>query len=226
MAVALTGTPSSASAVGGPISLTWSFNNNAAGNLMMVSSGGTDSPAGQHTSTVTYAGSGSGWSELSELDDGNFCATAVWSKNGSLATGANDVVITYVSTGAGERMGTASSFTGQHATTPLGTPVTKANTTDDPINVVVTDSVAGDIVYGAITTDSTTIVENGTLIAELENVGSDTAHGSQRHPGAASVTVEWNLAGALGGAVIAVAIKAAAGAVGLIHRKLLLGVGI
>jgi hypothetical protein len=145
--------------------------------------------------------------QLSTVTDANYERTYIFYLN-TPSTGANNAVATFnphLETQYEAAIITAS-FTNAAGT--YGTPVTKGNTTNDPINVVVADSTSNDIVFGCIATDAASTTANQTLIQKADNVGSDSSFSAQyKTPGGGSVTMEWDLNASVGGALIGVTVQ-------------------
>lgn len=204
MAIASAGTATGASDISaGGQTLTWSFTNTAATNLMVVA-GGKGTANGEGTiSSVTYAGSATGWEERWEDSDESWVTGGCWTNvNGSLPTGANDVTITFANGTATQLAGIACAFVGDGALS-LGATATPTTSDTGTTPSVTMSSDTGRLVVGAIFTDGNEITgRTGTLpsgTAEISNIGSDVAIGVQYYAGAASVTAQWTTSGSNGG---------------------------
>lgn len=200
-------TSSIASSGSGASSLTWAHTCTGSDLILLVTGGAGAFAAVVALTGVTYNGVTMG-AALWSVNEGTFCSHAGFKLANPDTGGAWNVIATCNT--AAQIAAIAASFTSAAGT--VGTPVTKANTADDPISVVVTDCTSNDIVWGGIGTDSSTIAENQTLLKEVENLGSDSAWGAQYAAYAASVTMQWDLSGALGGALGAVRVLGTAGA--------------
>lgn len=144
----------------------------------------------------------------SASDDGNFCASSIWRLLNPTATTA-DVVVT--KTGAGNAVigAGATRLTGVDQGTPTGTAAT-ASGSSATASVAVT-AASDDVTVGAIGSDSEGgITETGTLLWEVENIGSDISTGGQYYT-TGNPTVQWSQSNT-GWAVSGVALKAAGGA--------------
>ena len=199
MAAPVIDASSIASSGSGASSLTWAHTCTGSNLILLVCGGAGSTSAAQTLTGVTYNGATMG-AALWSVNEGTWCSHAGFKLANPDTGGAWNVIATF--SGNSQIAAIAASFISAAGT--VGTPVTKANRTDDPINVVVTDCTSNDIVWGGIGTDSATIAENQTLLQEVENLAADTAWGAQYAAYAASVTMEWDLTGATGGALGAV----------------------
>lgn len=125
-------------------------------------------------------------------------------------SGTANVVVTIAS--AGEVSAGATSWTGVHQTTPLGTFATATGTSNAP--AVAVASAAGDVVHDALGVNSTSISsfganQAGRWISTSPGTVSNIVSAASTESGAASVTMSYGLGASKSWSIVAVPIKPA-----------------
>jgi hypothetical protein len=182
--------------------LTWAHTVGAAGaNRILIVGIGFD-PRGATVTGVTYGGQ-----PLTLI--GGVSATSsrveLWRIVAPL-TGTNNVVVT--GTGAKEKIAGATSWTGVHQTTPLGTAAFATGTSITPtVNVT---SATGDVVVDTVMAVDTASLTVGAGQTQRWNVAlGDYMGGGSSEPGAATTTMSWTLSGSFTWSIGAVPLKQA-----------------
>lgn len=192
--------------------LTWAHTCGASANKLVALVGGGVSVGSKEISSMTY----NGIAFTGEAVDGNnasWAGTAIWYLDNPTADGnPHNIVATWAATQS-QRAGAAISF--NEAATGVAATGTNTGTSANP-SVTVASSQSADIVVSVVFSDSgpnATMDENGTLIAEDENVESDSDYNAQRQTASGASTVcSWTCSdsGDPWGAC-ALAVRAAAG---------------
>ena len=175
-------------------------------NKLMVTVGIGDS-TGITVSGVTY--NSQSLTFVGAVTDGNpWCRVEIWEKHNPSVTTAN-VVVTF----SGSPTQGAAGATGIiDAATALGTASTNTTTSTNP-TVTVVDSASGDIVVSVATLDgqAATTTEAGTLLWEIEDLGSDIDVNAQHQTASGASTVcSWTNSTNANWAAIGVAVKTSA----------------
>lgn len=188
--------------------LTYSFTNTA-GTYLIVGAATCADAANPTVSGITYGGTA-----MTKIDNqvyGSSVDVALF-KLASPATGANNVVVTVTTTAA--IMSGATSFTGEHATTPVGTAAKASGTSTTP-SVDVTSTTSGNIVVDVAASGSAFSATGAgqTLgwVININNLASGNNGQGSREPGNGGTVTMSETCGSDSWGIVAVEVKAAGG---------------
>lgn len=208
MAIALETGTSSSSSTSNTQTLVWSHTVSSGANFLVVVAGcGDDTTADRNITGVTFGGQS--LTQLAQVDDASWLNCEMWYlANPTVST--NDITVTYAGAGVLQMGGGGVNFSGVDTASPWGTPVTAIGS-GTTATVDVTGVNSGEWTIGGIASDAEGgITETGTLLWEVQNVGSDTSYGSQYKTSTGTVAMSWTQA-STGWTVVSAALKPSGG---------------
>jgi hypothetical protein len=193
------------------ISFTWSHTVGTGGNRILIVGVSIRNSSSQTVSGVTYAGAP--LTNIGVRDNGTVVRIEMWGLVNP-PSGTANVVVTLSSAADAKTVCGATSWTGVHQTTPLGTFVSATGSTNAP--TVNATSATTEVVHDTVAAQGTVTATVGAGQTQRWNAGtsggsaaSNVRGAGSTEPGAATVTMSYSLSASASWAIGAVSLKPA-----------------